>query len=405
MMKILIITNKVPFPPRDGGSIATSTLAKAFATQGHTVEILSINTLKHFFDPETHGNEVPENIVLHTVPTDTTPRPAQALRNFLFSRLPYNAVRFISEKFEKKLIELLKNKQFDIIQIEGLYMLPYVPAMRKFSKAPVAYRAHNIEHQVWKRVAANTTAFFKQKYLANLARRIFNFETTLLNTYDLLVPITPRDAKVLRQMGSMTPLHVAPAGIDFQSAQDFSAEKVEFPSLFHLGALDWAPNQEGLLWFFENCWKAISSHFPKLKFYVAGRNAPDWFVKKMDYPNVEYCGEVENAYQFMASKALMIVPLLSGSGMRVKIIEGMALQKTIITTSIGTEGIKTTDGENILIANTPLEFSEKIAKILLDRRLFDQIGLNALNFVRQNFDNQRIAQKLLDFYQKSKTKL
>ena len=104
------------------------------------------------------------------------------------------------------------------------------------------------------------------------------------------------------------------------------------------------------IWFVENCWPGLHQQFPNLKFYVAGRNAPAWLINKFHYPNIEFVGEVEDAYRFMNSKSIMIVPLFSGSGMRIKIIEGMALGKTIVSTEIGAEGIEVSDNENILIA-------------------------------------------------------
>jgi len=137
-----------------------------------------------------------------------------------------------------------------------------------------------------------------------------------------------------------------------------------------------------------------------LKFYIAGRNAPAWFVKRLKYENVIYCGEVENAAEFMNRKAVMIVPLFSGSGMRIKIIEGMLMGKAIITTTIGTEGIPSKDCHNILIANTPKAFITQINTIVKDRKLYDTISENAFAFVRENFDNLRIAEAVMKFYEK-----
>lgn len=100
----------------------------------------------------------------------------------------------------------------------------------------------------------------------------------------------------------------------------------------------------------------------------------------------------------MNSKAIMIVPLFSGSGIRIKIIEGMALGKIIISTSIGTEGINSTHNKNILIADTPENFIKEIEKILHDQNIFSKIGKNAIEFVKENFDNLAISSSLIDFY-------
>jgi len=168
--------------------------------------------------------------------------------------------------------------------------------------------------------------------------------------------------------------------------------------LFHIGSLDWAPNQEGLIWFIERCWPKIHEQFPDLKFYIAGRNAPDWLVRRFHAPNIVFEGEVADAYQFMNSKSIMVVPLFSGSGMRIKIIEGMALGKPIVSTPIGTEGISTQSGKNILIADNEKEFVADVERLITDNELFQNISRSAIEYIQEKFDNLALAGALTDFY-------
>ncbi len=142
----------------------------------------------------------------------------------------------------------------------------------------------------------------------------------------------------------------------------------------------------------------ILEKHPDLHFYLAGRNAPVHF-KTLPYPNIVFLGEVEDAYEFIRSKAVMIVPVLSGSGMRIKIIEGMALGKAIVTTSIGTEGIATTHGRDILIADDPDQFARNVCALVEDRNYCMEIGENARNFVVGHYDNFAITSSLAEFYQ------
>ena len=147
-------------------------------------------------------------------------------------------------------------------------------------------------------------------------------------------------------------------GIDIEDYQaDDNYMPSDIPELFHIGSMNWLPNIEGIEWFIENVWPLIIEQYPSITFTIAGRNIPNQFYAK-NIKNFKVEGEVPDAKQFMLSKDIMIVPLLSGSGIRIKIIEGMALGKTIITTSIGAEGLDINDGVNILIANTPQEFLE-----------------------------------------------
>ena len=398
-MRILQLMNKVPWPSKDGGAIACMNLTQGFSMLGHEVTVLSMNTSKHHILIKDMPANIRSRADFRLVEVPASINWFDAAINLLFSKLPYNAQRFISEKFSLNLIKLLKEKQFDIIQLEGLYLCPYIPVIRKYSKALVAYRAHNIEYEIWERTAILSEGL-RSNYLRNLSRRIKRFEISNLNKYDILVPITERDGQILDALGNLKPRHTSQTGIDFASLVP-TAKKLEFPSLFHIGALDWAPNQEGLIWFFDHCWAKIHQENSQLKFYLAGRNAPDWFERRIKLQGVEYLGEINDAYDFMNSKAIMVVPLFSGSGMRIKIIEGMALGKPIVTTNIGTEGIPTENGHNILIANNVDQFIDSITRLINDRELSDQIGKNAIGFIQENYDNLSQAGALIEFYKQN----
>jgi glycosyltransferase involved in cell wall biosynthesis len=396
-MRILQIANKFPYPAKDGGSIATLSLSRSFASLGHRVTILAVNTSKHYTDPASVPSELSDSIDFISVPVNTDIRIFRLIRNFFFSKWPYNAERFISREFDHVLKKLLVEEKFDIIQLEGLYLAPYLKTIRANSGAKVVMRAHNIEHEIWERTAIQAKGV-KKWYLRHLAGRIRRMELQFLNRYDAVLPITSRDGDLIRELGCTLPVHVVPMGINAGELQPDNS-LLEFPSLFHIGALDWMPNQEGLLWFFENVWGKILEKHPELVFYLAGRNAPDQF-KALPYRNVVYIGEVDDAYHLMRTKAVMIVPVLSGSGMRIKIIEGMALAKAIVTTAIGTEGIATTHGINILISDDPEEFARIVCNLVEDLNYCMKIGENARKFVSDNYDNFAITNSLAAFYQK-----
>ncbi len=397
-MKILQVTNKVPYPPKDGGAIACMNLTSGFALLDNDVTVLSMNTKKHYTDL----SEIPESVKdwaqFHLVEVPAPVSTGAALINLIFSGKPYNAVRFISKAFSEKLKELLMEQHFDIVQLEGLYVCPYIPVIRKYSDAKIVYRAHNIEHEIWERTAAISSGF-RKFYLNILASRIKIFEKKFINEYDLLVPITERDRIILDKMGNTRPTHVSPTGIDTKQLIPH-AKNLEYPSVFHIGSLDWAPNQEGLLWFVEKCWPKIHVKYPHLKFYVAGRKAPDWLIRRFNLPNIVFMGEVSDAYQFINSKAIMVVPLFSGSGMRIKIIEGMALGKPIVTTPIGTEGISTQSEKNIIIADNEHEFINGVERLINNKELFHTIGSNAIEYIQEKFDNLALACALTGFYKK-----
>ena len=201
-----------------------------------------------------------------------------------------------------------------------------------------------------------------------------------------------------RRFEKETLFHVCPASFD-EELINFKKTKIEIPSLFFLGSLDWIPNLEGIKWFVKNPWKEISALFPELKFYFAGRNMPDE-IKNLKEKNIIIMGEIDNAYDFMNSKQIMVVPLFSGSGMRVKIIEGLALRKTIVSTSTGADGIGLTDKENILIADNSEEFVLGISNCITKPNEAEILGKKGFDFVQNKFSAISTAKELINFYSK-----
>ncbi len=397
-MRILQVTNKVPYPVKDGGAIACMNLTRGFSFLGHEVTVLAMNTIKHHITLTEIPESVKELAEFKLVNVPARISLFSAIVNLIFSGKPYNAVRFQSKLFEAGLEKVLRENHFDIIQLEGLYVCPYINVIRENSKAKIVYRAHNIEHEIWGRTAKMAHGIEKW-YLKNLSKRIKKFEKQVLNKYDLLVPITGRDKAILEQLGNFKPSHVSQTGID-SSVLIPNSKNLKHPTLFHIGSLDWSPNQEGLIWFFENCWEKVREKYPELRFYIAGRNAPVWLQRMLNLTNVVFLGEVADAYEFINSKSIMVVPLFSGSGMRIKIIEGMALGKPIVTTAIGTEGISTASGVNIVITEDADGFVQSISDLIENREYFDKISRNAIEYIHENFDNLSSAGALIDFYKK-----
>lgn len=397
-MRILQLHNKLPYPPKDGGSIAIWNLSKELSQPPNSLTLLAMNTRKHYFRVQDIPDNERDTMSIQAVDVEAPVKFSALVTNLLFSSQPYNAVRFINKEYRKKLIAILRDQVFDVIQLEGLYVLPYIPVIRKYSGAVIAYRAHNVEHEIWSRIKANEPSVYKRRYLSILVNRLRRFELNWINQADLVMPITSRDGSEFRAMGCNKPMHVCPAAVNLTQVIP-QPRKAEYPSLFYIGALDWAPNQEGLVWFFDNLWHKVNQQFPNVTLHIAGRNCPGWLRSIIDQPGVEFLGEVDNAYELMNRYAVMIAPLFSGSGMRVKIIEGMALGKTIITTTIGTEGIETTHNQNILIANNAEEYIRHIAQALTNRAQCDLIGKNAMDFVRKHYDARQIARNLIRFYE------
>jgi glycosyltransferase involved in cell wall biosynthesis len=275
--------------------------------------------------------------------------------------------------------------------------MPYIEEIRRNSNARIVLRAHNIEHEVWKRIARQELNPLKKAYYSIIARRLKVFEINCLNLYDLLVPISARDEETFSRLGNSKPSKVIPVGINAFPALRSYHER-ELPSLFFIGSLDYLPNQEGLMWFVEKVWKKYLQKVKGLNFFVAGRNAPKKLQHYLHAQPLSFMGEVPDAMQFMCSSDVMVAPVFSGGGIRVKIIEALALGIPVVCTAPAAEGLDLTDGKNILIADDPELFSAAVLKLLENRTFFANIGKNARLFAEENMDGKLLATELLNFY-------
>jgi len=398
-MRILLLTNKMPYPPTDGGALATLSLALALENAGAKLTVLSVNTKKHFVQIAEIPAEITEKLNFIPVFANTDIRIFELLANFLFSRKPFNAQRFIFKNFNKKLIEILHQNQFDIIQIEGLYMLPYAVTCKTDSNALIAFRAHNIESEIWANYAAEAN-LIKRFYLKNLFSRLKKFEQSLLNTYDVLIPISKTDAAYFEQTGNNKPTLIIPAGL--QPTKNCLETGAIPYSIAYIGALDWHANNEGLQWFIEKVLPIIKAMQPETTFHLAGRNASESFANFIQANHVIYYGEVASAPEFLNNKQIIVVPLHTGSGMRVKIIEAMQLGKPIVCTKKALQGIDALHNEHLLIADSPDEFATQVLRLMQVDQLRSYLSLNAKQFVSKNFDTFALANRLLDFYSEQK---
>lgn len=372
-------------------------LIEGMADAGHQVKVLAINSNKYGVDV----NEIPdayrEKTNIETVYINLAIKPVDAFLN-LFTGKSYHVERFISKDFELKLIEILKNDDYDVVQFETLFITPYIPVIRQHSKARIVLRSHNIEHLIWKRVAEITKNPLKEFYLNHLWKTLRNYELDHLNDYDGIVTITRNDADFFWAHGCRIPLTDIPFGIRVDKFNRAKAIPTEFPSLFHIGAMNWIPNIEGVKWFLDHVWPRIYQTYPGLKFYLAGREMPDWLLH-LRMKNVKVVGEVDDALDFIQSKAIEVVPLFSGSGIRIKIIEGMAMGKAVVSTSIGAEGIHAESGKNIMLADDPEAFYDAVKKCVENKEFCHSLGKNARELIRSDHDNQKLIRKLEAFYQ------
>jgi glycosyltransferase involved in cell wall biosynthesis len=396
VLKILQISNKAPFPANDGSSIAIYNMARGLSENGVELHLISINTKKHFKPDSMVPLEFKASTRYKSVYKNTNVTAVGALRN-LFSRSSYFVSRFYFPEFEEKLVHALRLVDFDIVQLEGLFMGVYIEVIRKHSRAKVVLRAHNIEHHIWKRHIEHERFGLKKLYLLLQNRRLKKFELDIVEKADAVVPITITDEMALKALGSTKPMHACIAGVNVTEYQAGEKAAERSQTVFYFGSMDWLPNQEAVTWFLEKCWEKIHKAMPQAKLIIAGRGMPLEFFH-ITRPNVTIVENVENGRQFFRQHQVMIVPLLSGSGLRIKIIEGMAYGKAIVSTAIGAEGIGYTNQENILIADDPSGFADAVILLLQNGEVRKKMEQSAATFAAKEFDNRRVVAALVEFY-------
>jgi glycosyltransferase involved in cell wall biosynthesis len=387
----------VPFPQNGGYPIVVGNTIRGLIDKGHQVSLVSLNDQKQS-GKTVATDDLLEKINYRSYNIDTSISMLDAFIN-LFGQHSANIDRYYDSAFERLLIREVRNNTYDIIQFEGLFVAPYLESVRKNTKARLVYRAHNIEHQVWERLALQKNDPIKRWFLKLIARRIKKYELQHLNSFDAIAVFTQQDKKTMENYGAKQNIEVIPVGINMDSYLP-DPKKIEFPSLFFLGSLSWMPNREGIEWFLENFHNDLVNGELRTRFYVAGNDIPEQFDEYEAMGKIFIQGEVDDALEFVNSKAIMIVPLLSGGGMRVKIVEGMAMQKCIISTSLGAEGINYNDGGNILIADTREEFFKAIKRCIADEEFCKNIGLNARRMIESQHDIHAISTRLVMFYKK-----
>lgn len=395
-MRILILSNKVPYPAKDGSSIAIRSMVEGLMLNDAKVHLLSLNTKKHYRHPAEFHSLLPKGLEFDKVDVDTDISPWKAFLNLLSGKA-YHISRFLQSNFKARLKEELQNNLFDIVQLEGLSMAVYLTLIRNYSNAPVVLRAHNIEFQIWDRHRQHEKSFLKSLYLAIQCKRLKRFEQRVFDKVDASLFITKQDRKFYKSLGHKQQSLVAPCGLnpaDYPLQED--DEDAEF-DLIHLASLDWMPNQQGAIWFLNEVWPLVLEARPNTRMAFGGRNMPKEIIEKSSnklwlYP------EVKDAQEFVAKGKVAVVPLLAGSGMRIKLLEYLAWAKVTISTSIGAEGIDLEENKEILIADDAESFAAGIVYLLDDNRARMNMKNAARRFFEAHYDNKKLGKDILQFY-------
>jgi polysaccharide biosynthesis protein PslH len=394
-MRILQVCYKLPFPQRDGGSYSLHSAARAILQDPSNELVVLAMQLKK--NGESHWNvpvEFKKKTFFESIEVDNRVNFLEVFKN-LFSGVSYFSSRFRSEEFALKLIEVLRQNEFEIVQIEHVYLCQYVPLIRQVYKGKIVLRTQNVETSLWLSNSKQLPWFkiLSRFYLRLQIERLRKEEKEALFSVDGILCLTQVDFHAIRCLGIGTKMSV----IALSANSQVEKPDVSNPTFYHLGSMDWLPNLIGLNWFFDKVLPLVEQCCVHFELHCGGKDiAKSLAMKKRR--SVIFHEHVHDSIDFQLHKGVLVVPLRSGSGIRVKIIEAMALGKAIISTSIGAQGIPYIHGVNILIADSPEDFAFAIFQCHTSAELRQSLGYHAHQTYLEYYDIQVIASQTSEFY-------
>lgn len=392
-IKILQVSNRVPWPLNEGGNIGIYNYTKAYRELGHDVTLYCLDAQKHNTPIKEASSELSKYAKLYIHPIDTDINLEDAIKHLVKNK-SYNVSRFYNTIFEEELTKLLSKESFDLVQLEGTFVGPYISSIRKVHKGLLSLRMHNVEFEIWQRLAQNEKNPLKKLYLNILAKQLKKYESKIIRQVDTIVPVTDQDQTKFSKLYPEGIFKTIPAGINLNT-WEFSPSKTT-NRWYHIGSMEWHANAEAIDWYIENIHPLIIKNNTDYSLNLAGKGIDIALFELI--PQVNVTENVNNAYDFVNSNDVCIVPLKSGSGIRLKILEAMAAGKLVITTTIGAQGINYINQKHLLIADTPTEFLSIFKKLNNHQIDFQGIIKNARTLIEKQYATKALAKKQLLFY-------
>ena len=321
----------------------------------------------------------------HLVPARTSPRFAMQLAAGLFSSLPVAVSRWVSPELRRFVTRQLSSGTFDRAVCDFLAPAPHFDDL-----SHTVLFQHNVETMIWRRHAETATGLARRAYFRLQADRMFAFEKQTCLAAGSIIAVSGNDARAMRDLFGVQNVHHTATGVD---ADYFSPQPAPHAAdLVFVGSMDWMPNIDGISWFCSAILPLLRRRHPHCSLAVAGR-APVAAIQALGQSDsrIVITGTVPEIRPWLWGAKLSIVPLRVGGGTRLKIYEAMAAGVPVVSTSIGAEGLDYTDGENILIADSPAEFADACARILSDPAFATRLAANARHLVASRFSWDRVV--------------
>jgi len=393
-LKILLLTQVLPYPPDSGPKVKTWNVIKYLAQAGHEITLASF--VRGDQSPDVQRLQ-PYCRAVHTVPMDRgMAQDGWAMLRSGLSGQPWMMVRDDRAAMRRRVDQLAAATRFDIAHADQLNMAQYaarVPGARK------VLDAHNALWLLYRRLAETMTPGPRKWLLGRDWRRLKAYEGRVCREFDAVTAVSDEDKTALEEaMGRASDIIVIPIAVDTDEEMP-PARPPNADRILHIGTMYWPPNIDGVLWFVREVFPRIRARRPEVIFDVVGARPPQELVALGGGESgVNVTGYVADPTPYVENAAVMIVPLRAGGGMRVKILNALSQALPIVSTTIGCEGIAVEAGRHLLIADTPDAFAQATLRLLSDRHLADTLGRNGRHLIQTTYDYRVACRALEDVY-------
>jgi len=408
-MRILFLTPQLPYPPHQGTTIRNYNII-ANLTPRHEIHLLSFVRSQDEIERATPLHQHCRSIEGVPAPRRS---PLKRLLSLFLSPLPDMALRLPSAEFQAKLATALRRVPFDVVQIEGIEMGPYLEQAANSRKQGAAkgqpllvFDDHNAEYVLQQR-AFETDIRQPRRWVGALYsliqwKKLRRYEATICRLADGVVAVSEADKAALQRLVPGLNVTVVPNAVDveYYTSADIRPSSLPPRSLVFTGKMDFRPNVDAVLWFCHEVLPLVRRQMPDVRFYIVGQSPHRRVLRLADDPAVTVTGYVDDVRSYIAGACVYVVPLRIGGGTRLKVLEAMAMGKPIVSTSLGCEGFEgLVPGRELSLADTPQEFAQRVIELLDDASQRERLGRAARRFVEERYDWRDIVPRLEQIYE------
>lgn len=394
-MRLLWMKSDYVVPPDTGGKIRTFNLMRELNS-------LCEVTYLSFKDRDTLNDEPEMGGCATDVVTVYQPEEKKEGLGFygrvlrgMASQLPYIVQKYRSPK--------IVNHQRDFVRATGeptVVLCDFLEMAENVDwnlPGPKVLFQHNVESMIWDRYFRNETNLLKKAYFNYERKRMSQYESEVCNRFDMVFTVSEEDKTMLREKFGVTrPIEVLETGVDTNFFTPIETKPLSGRLVF-LGSMDWMPNIDGMKWFVQEIYPLVKQQCTDTTLDIVGRR-PGAEIQRLAEADetIRVVADVPDVRPYIAAGELFIVPLRIGGGSRIKIYEAMAMDRPVISTTIGAEGLPLTADKDIAIGDSPAEFAEQVSRLLKDKVAQQQISRSGYELVTQNYQWKNVAVKLRD---------